>query len=130
MRRMIMAMVALGASVACSDVTFEERGPVSLALTADRTSVGPGGVVTFSYEAVGSELASVTLDFGDGSSAVVNLSGAQTASGRVTHAFSAPGIYVVVGTLEDNVQGPTTDELVVTVTAAQLVVVAGAGSSP
>lgn len=113
--RGLLALLAVPAWLACSEVTFEGGGPLSFTLTADRTTAAPGDSITFSYNAVGSIIAGVVMDYGDGTADSLNTSGAQTASGRFVHAFSSAGSYTVVGTLIDNLQGPASDQVVVQV---------------
>lgn len=113
------AAVLAVALVACSEITFEGGGPATLTLTSDRASVGAGDQVTFSYDARGSILIGVIVAYGDGQADSVDLAGAQSASGRVFHAYQSAGSYTVVGTLLDNLQGSTTAELTVTVSAGR-----------
>ena len=111
--RGLLALLAVPAWLACSEVTFEGGGPVSITLTADRTAAAPGDSISFSYDATGSVIVGVVLRYGDGSVDSLSTSGAQKASGRFVHAFSAAGSYTVVGTLVDNVQGTATDQVLV-----------------
>lgn len=118
-RRAVLAravLLAVLAAAGCRDVTFEGGGPLTVTLTADKTSVAAGGAVTFTYDVVGSSLVTFTLDYGDGSSSSLNPAGAQTASGHFTHTFAAPGSYKAVATAEDNAQGTKSAEVTVEVT--------------
>ncbi len=109
-------LVAILGLAACSDITFQGGGPVTISLTADRTAVPAGGTVTFTYEVKGKSLEGVFVDYGDGTAEdTVITVGAQTASGRVSHAFGLPGSYTVVGRAEDAATGTATAEVVIQV---------------
>jgi len=115
MRGLALALLTVAASAACSDVTFEGGGPLTLTLTADRTSASVDQAVTFDFEVVGSVLVGVIITYGDGDSDTTDTFGAQTANGRFIHAFAEGGSFTVVGTVFDNVQGSAADTVVVQV---------------
>ena len=117
-RRVLDAFVAVLVCGACSEITFEGGGPVTLTITPDRTTVPVGGTVTFDFSAKGSILIGVIMDYGDGESDSLDTAGAQTASGRFVHSFHAPGTFTVVGTLLDNLQGSVKTEVQITVGGA------------
>lgn len=110
------ALAAAVWAAACSSITFEGGGPVSLTLTADRTTVAKGQDVTFTYDAVGQLLEGVTLDYGDGDVDTVFTLNAQAASGRFVHAYSAAGTFTAVGVAHDSYQGPDSARVVIQVT--------------
>jgi len=114
-RRFIPTLGVMLCVGACSDVTFEGGGPVTIQLSADRTSVPAGGSVTFTFEATGTYLNGVVVDYGDGVVDSVSTLGAQTAAGSVSHSFGLPGSYTVVGRAEDGVTGTATAEVVIQV---------------
>lgn len=114
-RRAALALASVALSVACSSVTFVGGGDVSLTMTADPPSASTGQDVTFSYDAVGSILVAIIMDYGDGTGDTLDTAGAQTASGRFVHAFETPGTFSVVGTIFDNLQGSASDTVVVQV---------------
>ena len=59
------AVIAMAAG-ACSEVSFEGGGPVSITLISDRTTATTGQNIAFDVEARGSILDGVIVDFGDG----------------------------------------------------------------
>lgn len=118
-RRIAVATLALAASAACSDITFEGGGPLTLELTADRTSANVGQQVTFDFDAVGSILVGVIVTYGDGGSDTTDTFGSQSASGSFIHAFGEAGSFRVVGTVFDNIQGQAADTVVVQVVEGQ-----------
>lgn len=110
-----IAAVVAGAG-ACSNVTFEGGGPVSIELTADRTTAKTGQDVNFLADAVGAILDGIVLAYGDGEADTLFTSGSQTAHGRFVHAYEATGTFSVVGTVYDGRQGPASDTVVIQVT--------------
>ena len=114
-RRTLLPVCAVLCVAACSDITFVGGGPVTISLSADKSSVPEGGTVTFSYEAKGTYLSGVVFDYGDGVVDSVFTSGAQTAGGTVSHAFELAGSYTVVGRAEDSSTGTATAEVVIQV---------------
>lgn len=113
--RLLLGVLALACMAACSDITFVGGGPVTIKLTADRTAVVTGGMVTFAYDVKGTFLESVVLDYGDGAADSVFTVGSQTAAGTFSHAFALPGSFTVIGRAEDSATGTATAEVVITV---------------
>lgn len=113
--RIFLTLAAMLCVAACTDVTFEGGGPVAIQLTADRTSVPAGGSVTFTFDAKGTFLNGVIVNYGDGVEDSVPALGAQTATGSLTHAFELSGSYTVVGRAEDDATGIATAEVVIQV---------------
>lgn len=107
--------VAVGAA-ACNEITFEGGGPISLTLAVDKTTAAKGQDVTFTYAATGELIEGVTLDFGDGVADTAFTLGAQSASGRFVHAYSAAGTFRAVGVAYDSRQGPDSVQVVIQVT--------------
>jgi len=110
-----MLAVVLGAA-ACSDLTFEGGGPVSITLTATPTTVATGADVTFTYDLKGEFLDGVTLDFGDGAADTAFAPGAQSAHGSFVHAYDAAGAFTAIGVAYDGRQGPDSATVVIQVT--------------
>jgi len=104
---------------ACSDVVFEGGGPLRITLSAEPASPRAGQEARLSYDAIGSMLVGVIVDFGDGTADTVDTFGAQTASGYFLHTYQAPGTFTVIGSVYDNLQGPASSELTLQVTAGQ-----------
>jgi hypothetical protein len=111
------AAIALAvAAAACSEVTFEGGGPVSITLNADKTTAKVGQNVLFSFDAVGSILDGVTLDYGDAVADTMYTLGSVTAHGQFLHAYTAAGTYRAIGTAWDARQGPASDTVVIQIT--------------
>lgn len=118
MRSLVLTSCVVLSVAACSDLTFEGGGPVAIQLSADRTSVPAGGSVEFSYDARGTYLSSVAIEYGDGVVDSVLTLGAQSAAGVVSHTFELPGSYTVIGRAEDRATGTATAEVVIQVGGA------------
>ncbi|NJD19978.1 MAG: hypothetical protein FIA95_11950 [Gemmatimonadetes bacterium] len=109
--------VALAAVLAaCSDVTFEGGGPLTIKLIADRTTASVGQNVTFDFDATGSILDGVVVDYGDGVADTMYTSGAMSAHGQFLHAYSAAGTYNAVATVFDAVQGQDSATVAIRIT--------------
>jgi len=119
MTRSGVAAVVLAALVAwgCSDITVTGAKPLTFTLDADRTSAPTGVEIEFRFEATGSYLNGVILQYGDGAGDSIPMNGAQTASGHRRHAYDAAGQYQVIGVLEDASEGMRSDTLLVDITA-------------
>ena len=119
MTRTGVAAVVLAALMAwgCSDIKITGAKPLTFTLDADRTSAPVGVEIEFHFEATGTYLNGVILEYGDGASDSIVMNGAQTASGRRKHAYDDAGTYQVIGTLEDASEGPRTATLSVEITA-------------
>ena len=111
----MFAMVVVGA---CSDVTFEGGGPVSITLISDRTTAKTGQNITFDFDATGSILDGVIIEYGDGVDDTIYTSGAMTAHGQFLHPYGSAGTFVAVGTAYDAVQGQAMDTVVVQITGS------------
>ena len=111
----VLVALAVGAT-ACSDLTFEGGGPVSITLTATPTTVATGTDVTFTYDIAGEFLDGVTLDYGDGAADTAYAQGAQSAHGKFVHAYDASGSFTAIGVVYDGRQGPDSATVVIQVT--------------
>lgn len=109
----ILAMVAVGA---CSDVTVEGGGPVSITLISDRTTATTGQNITFDFDATGTILDGVIVTYGDGLADTVYASGAMGAHGQFLHAYESAGTFAAVGTAYDAIRGQASDTVVVQIT--------------
>jgi hypothetical protein len=99
----------------CSSITSTGK-PLTITLTADRTTAVVDQEVTFSYEATGKSISGILLEFGDGALDSINSYGSQSATGRRTHAYAEAGDYVAVGTVFDFSEGTRSATISVTVT--------------
>ncbi len=109
----VIALVVMGA---CREVTFEGGAPVSITLTSDRTTAKIGQDIIFDFDATGSILDGVTLEYGDGVADTVYASGAMTAHGQFLYAYASAGTFTAVGTAHDARQGPAMDTVIVQIT--------------
>jgi len=109
-------VLAVLAAWGCSNIKITGARPLSFTLDADRTSAPTGVEIEFHFEATGTYINGVILDYGDGISDSIPMSGAQSASGRRKHAYVVAGDYTVIGTLDDSAEGPVTDTVPVTIT--------------
>lgn len=114
-QRILWTVCAVLCVAACSDITFTGGGPVTIQLSADKSSVPEGGTVTFTYSAKGTYLNGVVIDYGDGVADSVFTQGSQKADGVVSHEFALAGTYTVVGRAEDGATGTATAEVVIQV---------------
>lgn len=99
--------------LACSEVTFEEGLPLSITLSADKTSAQVEEEISFTFEAQGRALVGVTLAYGDGQVDSVFAAGAQRAGALRTHAYEEPGNFVVIARAIETFGEEATDELAV-----------------
>jgi hypothetical protein len=90
----VLAGAALTAAAGCSRTTTDVGEPLSITLTVDRTS-GRAGVdaFTYHYEAAGTDLLGVVLDFGDGQVDSLAAQGAARAAATRSHVYASPGTY-------------------------------------
>lgn len=119
LHRLLVAVLAGAILAACSDVVFEGGGPLRITVTAEPASPRAGQEARLVYDAIGSILVSVVVEYGDGTADTVDTFGAQTASGYFVHTYQEPGAFTVIGTVFDNLQGPASTQLTVQVTAGQ-----------
>jgi PKD repeat protein len=93
------AAVILAGAGACETGDVAEPTPLTITLTAEPSTTVVGEDVTFRFQATGTNLTSITLDFGDGTTHAIGTSGARTASGSALHAYNEAGEYEVVATV-------------------------------
>jgi len=109
-------LVAAAASAGCSDLTFVGGDPAAFELTIEGSATPlVGDTAAFRYQASGTSLSGVILEYGDGVADSIGTFGAVTASGVAVHTYAEAGSYVVEGRLEDAVQGVVRDEVTVEV---------------
>ncbi len=99
----------------CSSESISLGGPLMLSLSA----VSPIAVtdsLVVDYAIVGRSLLGMVVDYGDMQIDSFFFSTAQSASGRASHLYDAPGEYSVSARVEDSVEGNVTEEFSVTVT--------------
>ena len=111
-----VAILAMAAAGACSDVSFEGGGPVLVTLISDRTTATTGQNIAFDVEARGSILDGVIIDYGDGVADTMYTLGAMRASRQFLHAYESAGTFAAVGTAYDAIRGQASDTVVVQIT--------------
>ena len=97
-----LAVPVLFAASACSSTSTDVGGPLSIMLTVDRTS-GRAGVDAFSfhYEATGTDLLGVVLEFGDGQVDSLAAFGAARAGATREHVYASPGTYLASARVQE-----------------------------
>ena len=101
MKRTAMAVVLLvtaGVVAGCLDDSITGTRPLSFSMSASATTVVVNTDVTFSYQATGTRLQRVWVDYGDEAADTVFFGGSiLAAEGSLTHAFATTGSFVVSG---------------------------------
>lgn len=103
----IFAVLLTGAfATACLDDSITGTRPVAFTLTSSTSTAQVGDSITFSYEATGTGILGVIMNFGDGrvdSTDVAEMAGGSNIveySDQPKHAYTAGGTYEVIGRLE------------------------------
>ena len=108
-------LLAILLVAACTTLDIEAL-PTAITLSVNRTSAPVGQPFEFTYEATGTFLAGVILDYGDGAVDTIRAPGAQRMSGRPQHSFSAAGSFVVTATAVEASDSTASDTETVEVT--------------
>jgi hypothetical protein len=104
-------LVAVVALAACLDDSITGTRPLAFSMTASTQTASVGQDITFSYEATGTALQWVVVDYGDGlADTVFTSSNVVEASGTLTHAYDLTGDFLVSGKAE-NFTGTRTQEI-------------------
>ena len=83
----------------CLDDSITGTRPVTLSITAESETAAVGELVTVTYSATGTGLASVTMDWGDGTIDTISLGALYVeADGTAEHTYSDAGSYDITGT--------------------------------
>ena len=114
-RWFLTTSLLLGGVVACSSITIEGGIPVRIELVADRSTAVVSDTVRFTYDARGTSIEGVYVDFGDGVVDTTLTLGANSASGIVSHAWNRTGTFTVVARAEDLATGVATAQVVIQV---------------
>jgi hypothetical protein len=115
--RAVLTCLAATFACACSDVTFEGGGELTFTLTADRTSAPVGTEVQFDYEASGTFISGVIIQYGDGALDSIPSNGAQSSAGVRRHAYTEAGEFLVIGRVEDAAKGALTEQITLQIVA-------------
>ncbi len=84
----------------CLDDSITGTRAVTLTIIVDVPSAAVGESVTVTYDATGTGIADVVVDWGDGESTTVEfINPPVEASGFVEHAYSEAGAYTITGTV-------------------------------
>ena len=111
----LLATLLLVGTVAsgCLDDSITGTRAVTLTIVVDMQSAAVGESVTVSYNATGTGIASVVVDWGDGESTPVEFQSRPVeATGVVEHAYSDAGSYTITGTVNAS-NGVVTSEATV-----------------
>ena len=85
---------ALTAAIGCSDSSTDIGESLSIVLTVDPSSGQAGAdIFSFHYEATGTELLGIVLDFGDGDIDSLSAQGASSAAATRNHVYESVGVY-------------------------------------
>lgn len=100
----------------CSDSSIGGGNPLSITLTVDPV-VGVAAVdtFTFQYDAEGTDLLGVVLDFGDGQVDSLSALGAVTAGATRLHVYEDPGTYSAIASVIEAVGATLADTVSVEV---------------
>ncbi len=95
-----LALVFGLAASACLDDSITGTRPLTMSLTVDPTAL-VDSLVTAQYEATGTGLFGIIINWGDGVVDSTSLSGTVvTISGPAEHVYTATGTYLITGTVE------------------------------
>lgn len=92
-------VMALALALACTTSTVSGIRELAITITATPTTAAVNTPVEFRYDAMGAQLAGIVVAYGDGVADSVATFGASTAGGRLTHTYSAPGMFQVEATV-------------------------------
>lgn len=111
----LVAFVLVAATAACLDDSITGTRTLGLTLSSDLTTAAAGENITFGYDAQGTQLRRVYMDFGDGMADSTTFEGtALEASGQFVHSYAIAGMYVVRGRAVAQA-GTATDSVMVTI---------------
>lgn len=107
--------IALALAVAgCLDDSITGGRPLEMTLTADPLAVAVGASVNFSFEASGTDIGAVIIDYGDLTADTFAYPNPVLVADVVTHEYDAAGTYVAEGTVLART-GSRSDEVTITV---------------
>jgi hypothetical protein len=113
--RLLAAIALTLALVACEADTLEPL-PLDITMSADKLTTVPADSITFNIKAQGGLLRTIGIEWGDGTSYMVQLGGARTAElNRLRHAYQQSGVYQVSAAVDDAAAGQKTATLSVTI---------------
>jgi hypothetical protein len=104
MRQTLVGGLLLAALGACGGSALAPS-PLTVGITASRSTAAPGDTITFVVTASGENLVGLALDYGDTGTDLYATSGARTARVTFKHAFAATGDFTVRVIATDAVAG-------------------------
>lgn len=111
----LAASVLTGLAAACLDDDITGTRPLAFSLTSSGTTAVVDQEVTFSYDAQGTGLRIVRINYGDGvSDSTTFRSSTVSGAGDLTHSFTMAGTFVVRGEAQAQA-GVAKDSVVVTI---------------
>lgn len=100
--RSALVLIALMlAGSGCLDDSITGTRPLTFSFSADPTSASVGQTIIFSYQATGTRIQGIIVEFGDGAVDSVFTPGTVVlVSGTMEHEYTTAGAFEVVGRLE------------------------------
>ncbi len=114
-QRLPALALCLLSTIGCDAITSVGR-PLTVDLTAPKTSVVVGESLLFRVHATGSSLRGAIIDFGDGVADTTAFGGAVTARADFPHEFGSAGSFHVVATVIEDVGPQVRDSITIQVT--------------
>jgi hypothetical protein len=112
----VLSAALVAAGTACTDTSAGVGEPLTLRLTVDRTAgLAAVDTFTFQYEATGTDLLGVTLEFGDGQVDSLSTLGASSAAATRSHVYAAAGRYSAIARVIEALSSTLSDTVVVEV---------------
>jgi len=109
----IILTVATVVATACTDeLTF--GGPLEIEISSNSPVIAADSLQV-DYDVVGRSLLGMVVIWGDDGLDSLVFSGAQTAGGRIRHAYDTAGVYIVRVTAVDQIEGTASQELTATI---------------
>lgn len=91
----VLAAALVGA--ACLDDDITGTRTLSFSLSANPTTATVGQSITFTYNATGTGISAIVVDYGDGGLDTLTFSGPLEVAGTLNHAYQAAASYVATG---------------------------------
>jgi hypothetical protein len=111
-----MSVLAVLLVSACSSYTSEVPDrPLTVDLTAPRTTAGVGDTILFRVDATGKRLLGLIINYGDGRADSISTQNAQTATANIPYAYTAKGMFTVVATVIELTGESVNDDLAMTI---------------
>jgi hypothetical protein len=112
--RLLLALLVVGVAASCIDNSITGVRTARMALSVTPTTLSAGGKVAITYDAEGTGIARIVLNYGDGVADTSTFSGPVVVSGDIEHTYAAAGTYILVGTVGATA-GVASDSVTITV---------------